>query len=133
MTVCRNSAALCVTLATLLLAGCGDVIDPSRNQTEEFSGTLTPGGPPIEHRFSSAKNGEFEVRVTRLSNADAFLGLVFGPELGGVCTEQQRNFFAQINRVGLGGLINSGRNCVVVFDAIGIAQPLTYTIAVSHP
>lgn len=132
MTLFRVSTVGCVALAALLLAACGDVIDPSDNITEEFAGTLNPGSGNL-HPFSTSNNGEFEVRITRLGNPDAFLGVTYGPEISGTCTTQQTNIFGQLNRVAAGGFINKGRHCVSVFDATGLSQPLTYTITISHP
>ena len=37
------------------------------------------------HQFTVSKSGEFEIKITALSNADAILLMVYGPESGG-CT-----------------------------------------------
>lgn len=133
MPIRRVAAALCLFTTALLVASCGGVIDPSKNTVDEFPGTLAVGGSK-QHEFTAAKNGEFEIKITALApNQDALLGLNYGLIQNGVCTTQQQNFYAQLNRVALGGLMNSGRYCVTIYDVGTLSQPETYTIRVSHP
>jgi hypothetical protein len=133
MPVRRFVAGICLA-AVLIGSACGDIIDPSDNKIEDFSGTLAVGGSN-GHEFSVSKNGEFEIKITALSpNADAVIGVAYGQFQGSQCLTLQSNPFGQINRVVLAGFINSGRYCVSVFDLAGtISQPENYTIRVSHP
>jgi hypothetical protein len=134
MTISWLRPVFCVALAGILSSGCGGIIDPSKNKVTEIPGVLQLGQINI-HELSVAKNGEFEVKITRLTpNADAFLGLAYGPIVDNQCaTTYQANNFAQLNRIGLGGPINSGRYCLFVSDVGTITQPATYTLRVSHP
>jgi hypothetical protein len=132
MSARRSSPALWLLSTALLAGGCGGVVGPSQNLVENLSGTLAVNGRS-DHEFRAGKNGEFEVKITQLApNADAILGLQYGPLQNGQCIVQQNNF-ARLNQIALGGFINSGNYCLIVFDAGLLAQPATYTLRVSHP
>lgn len=120
-------------LLAALAGGCGGVIDPSENQVENFSGTLAPGGR-VDHQFTVGETGEFDIRITALSNADAILHLLYGPESGGCNLVIMGDAYRQLNQGGFGGLIQEGRYCVYLWDDAGVLRaPATYTLTVSHP
>jgi hypothetical protein len=120
-------------LAAMLAGGCGGVIDPSKNEVENIPGTIAPGGLEIKE-FSVSKQGEFEIRITELNNADAFLHMAYGPEAGGCNGSSLGDAYRQLNQAGFGGLIHPGRYCIYLRDdllALKAASP--YTLRVSHP
>lgn len=132
MTTYWSRPLLCVWLA-LLANGCGGVVDPSKNQIEEISGILEPLKLNV-HEFTASRNGEFEVKITKLTpNPDAFLSLAYGPFQNGCGGTFQTNQFAQLNKIGLGGPITSGRFCLFVSDVGTLSQPANYTLRVSRP
>jgi len=135
MTVTRLVALL--TAAALVSVSCGGIVDPSKNVTETFNGTIVQGGQG-QHPFSS-QNGEFTAKLTALTpTSTALVGLAI--TLGatdGSCTLQsfQQNNFVSVNAPALGGQIFSGKYCVFIYDVGGIPAGVTenYTITVSHP
>jgi hypothetical protein len=133
MTAQNRRRVVPVLLAAVLAAGCGGVIDPSKNTVEEFSGTLAPLAFAI-HQFTVDKNGEFEIRIVALSNADAILRVSYGPESGGCTGATYRDAYMRLNQVGFGGLISPGRYCAYLQDDLGaLSQPATYRVRISHP
>jgi hypothetical protein len=134
----RVFAAAVLAVAGLVATGCGGVTDPSKNTVDTFSGTLTVGGPPGVHPFSASKSGEISVKVTALSPiSNTYLGLIWlqaqsdGNCLGNVITIQQT--LAQLNVPAISNVINSGRYCLAVYDAVGFTANENYTVTVSHP
>ena len=122
-----------IAFAAVLAGGCDGVIDPSQNQVEERSGIMQPLGTEI-HQFSVSKSGEFEVRITALSNADAILLMAYGPQAGGCTGVTLGSAYRQLNQIGFGGLIQPGQYCVYLQDEVGTLRgPTTYTLRISHP
>jgi hypothetical protein len=122
-----------VLVGFLASAGCDGVIDPSQNTVEDFSGTIAPQGQ-VSHEFNVSKSGEFEIRITALSNADAFLHLLYGPHTGGCNLQVLGDAYRQLNQIGFGGLIQPGRYCVYLWDDLGaLRATANYTLRVSHP
>jgi hypothetical protein len=134
MTISWVRPVFYLLMAAVLSDGCGGIIDPSKNTIREIPGLLQVGQVNI-HDFTAAKNGEFEVKITRLTpNADVFLSLAYGPIQNGQCvTIYQQNQFAQLNKFGLAGPINTGPYCLIVSDIGTLTQPANYTLRVSHP
>jgi hypothetical protein len=127
----RVLAALC--LGAVLSTGCGGVIDPSKNTVQEFPGTIAPGGL-VFHPFSVSKNGEFEIRITNLNNADARLHLAYGPDAGGCNGASLGDGYLQLNQSGFAGSIQKGNYCVYLRDdLLQLKAESPYTIRVSHP
>ena len=117
----------------VLAAGCDGVIDPSENQVEERPGTINPLGTVFEP-FTVSKSGEFEIRITALSNADAILLMAYGPDSGGCTGQTLGSSYRTLNQIGFGGLIQPGRYCAYLQDELGILRgPTTYTLRISHP
>jgi hypothetical protein len=124
---------LAIVLVAVLAGGCDEVIDPSQNQVEERSGTIEPLGTEI-HDFTVSKSGEFEIKITALSNADAILLMAYGPESGGCTGVTQGSAYRQLNQIGFGGLIQPGRYCAYLQDDVGTLRgPTTYNLRISHP
>ena len=120
-------------VAAVLAGGCGGVIDPSQNLVEDFPGTIAPLGT-VSHPFNVSKTGEFEIRITALSNADAILLMAYGPESGGCTGVSQGSAYRQLNQTGFGTLIQPGRYCAYLQDELGVLRaPATYNLRVSHP
>ena len=129
----RVLVATMLAAACLTIAGCGGITDPSKNRTENFSGTLAVGGSAV-HPFSSDK-GEISVKLTALaptSSATVFL-IWTQTASDGSCAGILQQQFAQLNVPAISGVVIEGRYCIVIQDAGTIAVPQTYTIAVSHP
>jgi hypothetical protein len=127
----RILAALC--LGAVLTAGCGGVIDPSKNQVEDRTGTITPGGF-VWQAFSVSKNGEFEIRITNLNNADAFLHMAYGPDQGGCTGASSGDAYRQLNQAGFGGTIQKGNWCAYLKDdLLALKTESPYTLRISHP
>jgi hypothetical protein len=127
-------AAPVFAITGLLAAGCGGVIDPSKNTVDPFSGTLTPGGPFQTTKVNVGNNGEFSLKVTALTpTPTAIVGVEL--DFGANCESiVQRNNFATLNATAINGLIQQkGTYCVVVFESVALASPLNFTVAFSHP
>ena len=116
-----------------MTAGCGGVIDPSKNVIDTPSGTILPGGQ-IFHPFSASKTGEFEIRITNLNNADAFLHMAYGPDTGGCNGASLGDAYRQLNQAGFGGQIQKGNYCVYLRDdLLALKAESPYTLRISHP
>jgi len=132
----RFAATLC--LAGLFTAACGGPVSPSKNNVENFSGTLAAGAAN-GHDFTVARSGEFEVTITALAPVSVvFIGTALGQlQSDGSCGLFQVyvNNFSTLDRPSLGDAISPGKYCVVVFDVrtISDSEPITYTVKVSHP
>jgi len=132
------AAVLAVAGLISISISCGGITDPSKNTVDTFSGTLTVGGQPGVHPFSSSKTGEIAVKVTALSPiSNTYVGLIWlqaqsdGNCAGNVITLQQA--LGQLNFTAISNVISSGRYCLVVYDAVGFTANETYTVTVSHP
>lgn len=136
----RWRLAAAIGAAVLATTSCGGVVDPSKNVTDTFTGTIPVQGTAIPgHFFSTSKTGEFTLKVTSLQpNPTLFFGTILaqGPSDGN-CVGQlpilQQNPFSTVNTPALSGAIISGRYCVFLFDIGTFTVPQTYTLTVSHP
>jgi len=127
----RILASFC--LAAVLAAGCGGVIDPSQNKIDDFPGTIAPGGLK-SHPFSVSKNGEFEIKITNLNNADAFLLMAYGQDVGGCTGNSLGQAYRQLNQAGFGGTISKGNYCAYLSDdRLALKAESPYTLRISHP
>ena len=128
----RTVAAGTAVLALLAGGACGGVLDPSRNQTKDFSGTIEPQGDVDIHEFSSG-SGEYDVRIASLTPTGNFgLVLTLAQRRENVCDPINQQISGTVNQTVLAGRISSGNYCLVV-DGFLITEPVTYTIRVSHP
>ena len=133
----RFAAALSV--AALLSISCGGVVDPSKNVTDTFTGTIPVQGTAPGHFFESNKTGEYTIKITALSpNAGVFFGTILAQSTSdNTCVGNlpilQQNSFGTVNTPVLGGAIISGRYCVFLFDIGAFTVAQNYTMTVSHP
>lgn len=136
----RCSGAFALAVAGVLAMSCGGFIDPSKNQVDTFSGTVTRGGYSSGFAFTVSKTGEFTVKITALAPSSSIvLGILYSQALSdGSCSinsqPYQQNYFVTLNAPALSGQIFSGRYCVYVFDpGSAVTTTATFTITVSHP
>ena len=81
-----------------------------------------------------SKNGEFEIRITNLNNADAFLLMAYGQDVGGCTGSVLGQAYRQLNQAGFGGSISKGNYCVYLRDdLLALRAESPYTLRVSHP
>src|SRR5215813_8870864 len=110
------AAALCA--AAFFSVSCSGIVDPSKNTTETFTGTIPVQGTSSCCGFSTSKQGEFTIKVTSLSpTGGAFFGTVMAYAASdGSCvgnlTPIQQNSFATANTPALTGLIYPGKYCI---------------------
>lgn len=136
----RYGFVAALALAVLATIGCGGIVDPSKNVTDTFTGTIPVQGTSIPgHFFSISKTGEYTVKVTSLApTAGSFFGTVlsFGNS-DGTCTGNlqiiSQNSFGTVNTPVLSGAIYPGNYCVFLFDIGAFTVPQTYTLTISHP
>lgn len=125
--------------AAALCAGCGGVVDPSKNVTDTFNGTIPVQGTSPGHPFSTNKTGEYTVKVTTLApSTNNFFGTILAQgTTDGNCSGSlpilQQNSFGTINVPVLTGPILPGRYCVFLFDIGTFTATQSYTLTVSHP
>jgi hypothetical protein len=135
----RAAALSAAVLLSVLASACGGVVDPSKNVTDTFTGTIPVQGTAASHPFSTSKTGEYTVKVTSLApNSNLFFGTVLAQGTSdGQCLGQlpilQQNSFGTVNAPVLGGAIIPGRYCVFLFDIGAFTVPQNYTLTVSHP
>lgn len=134
----RFAAALAA--AGLSAAACSGVVDPSKNVTQTFTGTIPVQGTTIPGvGWSTNQTGEYSIKVTAL---DPNNGVYFGAILSyaapdGTCVGQltpvQQNSFGTVNTPLLSGAIYPGSYCVFLFDVGFFTVAENFTLAVSHP
>ena len=135
----RSRLAAAAVCAALLAAACNGIVDPSKNQTETFSGTIPVQGTSSCCSFSTNKQGEFTIKVTSLApSGGAFFGTVLAyAATDGSCVGSlqpiQQNSFGTANTPALTGLIYPGRYCIFLFDIGSFTVAQNYTLTVSHP
>ena len=128
----RTAAAAWTVAAALAAGGCGGVIDPSRNDVVDFSGTMEPQGAADIHEFQS-DNGEYDVRITALApTGSGGLTLTLAQLRNGFCEPINQNAGTVTNQTVLAGRITSGRYCLAVSDFF-LTDTVNYTVRVSHP
>lgn len=124
-----------VVLLTLAAVACGGgFVDPSKNQTETFSGTVQPGSFR-SHDFSTSKMGEFKIVLTSLQPPfTGFVSVGYGVPQSNGCTGliSVNNFVRQGTTV-TEGVIQPGNYCVIIADQGTFTTAENYTITVSHP
>jgi hypothetical protein len=122
--------------AVLLMSACGGITDPSRNQSQDFSGTIPFGGAGEEHIFSVEKRGEYSVTLNSLTpTTGSLVGIHFGVQQSGLCLYEPSGL-AQVGRPSLSGPISGGLTyCVQLFDpgTLPSTSGYNYSITVSYP
>jgi hypothetical protein len=135
----RSRLAAAALAAALSAATCNSIVDPSKNQTETFPGTIPVQGTSSCCGFATSKQGEFTIKVTSLSpTGGAFFGTVLAyAAADGSCVGSlqpiQQNSFATANTPALTGLLYPGHYCIFLFDIGAFTVAQTYTLTVSHP
>ena len=134
-----NLRSLCALLLASALAastaGCSGVTDPSKNKNDDIPDDISPGLSQI-YEWTAAKNGEYNVTITALSNPNVILGVSAGfLTVAGTCTGIGTNNNAVLNRTALSGAIAKGTYCLSVYDNVGgsLTDTVTYTVRLSHP
>ena len=127
-------ATLCFLGLAGVLGACGGISSPSKNQTQDFPGTLQVGGQNI-HPFNTSKTGEFSIIITDMSDRTLLIGTALGQMISGGCSPlpgyvQQ---YSRWNQQALGGPIQKGSYCAIVFDNLTLVAPVNYTLHVSFP
>lgn len=130
----RVRCAAALALAGLITVSCGGIVDPSKNITETFSGTIALQEAPKTFPVQISNGGEFSVKITALSpTPTAFVGTIWA--LGANCEQPiQQNNFSTLNQPALGGaVLQKGTYCVAIYNSGGLTVPQTFTLTVSHP
>jgi hypothetical protein len=132
--------AACLAAAALATASCGGITDPSKNQTETFTGTLTPvslggSGRGEVHTFNISSNGEYTVKVTAMTPSyNGFFGTFMGTGDGCGVGVGQNNLTIVGGQALSGPVFQKGQYCVFIFDSVGnMTVSENYTLTVSHP
>jgi hypothetical protein len=129
------AAVLCA--AALATISCGGVVDPSKNVTEMFSGTLEPypSANSIQvFTFTTSNSGEYSIKITALApNTNVFLTTTYGIVQSGQCGPIQQNPFSALNTTSLSGAITPGTWCVEIQDLGALTGNETFTLSVAHP
>jgi hypothetical protein len=131
-------AAALGAAALVAAASCGGVVDPSKNITETFTGTLEPYPSAKSQQlfdFSTSKSGEYNVKITALAPvANIYLTTIFGQvQSDGSCGIVQQNVFSALNSTSLAGPITPGHWCVAIQDNGVLTANETFTLSVQHP
>jgi hypothetical protein len=119
-----------------LLSGCSNVIDPSKNAVENFSGVVPVAGQLIK-LYSWSKNGEIEVTMTQVTPTptNGPLAMYIGQaDSGGNCF-QLAGYAAQaiVNRKVQFGVLNKGSYCLGIYDPGVLTVAANVAGTFSHP
>jgi hypothetical protein len=132
-----KGAAVALATAALFTISCGGIVDPSKNQMQEFSGTVLPQNTAGfgTHPFSVNKTGEISIKITALAPLNNVpLGIIWAQAASdGSCVSLIQSGIANLGIPAITGQIFSGNYCVLVYDLGILTAPETYTIVVSHP
>ncbi len=127
--------AAVLAVAGLLTASCNGLVDPSKNETETFSGVISPQGF-ASHAFSVTRNGEISVKIIAQGPVENIpLGVIWAQASSSGCNGAvlQSGYGYPGSGSIVVGQIFQGNYCVLVYD-LGILQANeTYTVTVSHP
>jgi hypothetical protein len=128
------ACGLCVSVA-----GCGGIIDPSKNTITPISGTLQPNQPNTgnSHQFRASRNGELLVTLTSVApspSTGGSLGVALGQSTNNSCALLPGYISSGIvNRAIQFFQIQKGDYCIFVFDPGVITVQTAYTGNISHP
>jgi len=134
-----NLRSLCALLLSAVVAisaaSCSGVTDPSKNKNDDITDTIDPFTSDI-YEWTAAKNGEYSVTITALSNPNVILGVSAGfLTVNGTCSGIGINNTAVLNRAALSGPISKGTYCLAVYDNLSgtLTETVTFTVRLSHP
>jgi hypothetical protein len=131
---CRFGAAL---ILAAIVSACGGVVDPSKNQTETFTGTIQPGsGNGDVKQINITKSGEITVTVTSLTPTvpgGTFFVVGLGQSISGQCSPIQVNRFAIVGSAAISGPVTPASYCVFILDQGLFTVAEDYVMKVSHP
>jgi hypothetical protein len=138
----RSTFPVVLVIAALVTVSCGGPVDPSKNTTDTFSGTVAVGNVAV-HAFDVPNTGEFKVTLRAFSPGNPVVGILWGQSADGV-TCQSSGYTAQLNVSQIdksplaGPIYVKGKYCVELFDpalvgGVPMVIPQTYRIDVSHP
>ena len=118
------------------LAGCSGVLDPSKNQVEQFSGVVPVGGV-LTKSFSWGKQGEIEVTMTSVTPTptNGPLAMYLGQsDSSGNCF-QLAGYLSQaiVNRTVQFGVVQKGSYCLAVYDPGVLTVSANVAGNFSHP
>jgi|SRR5437773_25301 len=118
------------------LAACGGVVDPSKNQTQTFPGTVPVGGVGPLHTFSVSKGGEISAVVTSFTPtlpSGTLFGVIYGQVISNQCNPITFNQFGVVGATVISGAIISGTYCINIVDEGFFKVSEDYVLQVSHP
>lgn len=134
----RARFSIVLAIAGALTISCGGIVDPSKNVTTTFSGTVSPGGVDTAKTFSASGTGEFTVKITALSPSNnvvlginMYQGTGSGTSCSGGLVNQAQ--FATLNVLAMDSQILKGDYCLLIYDVGVLTTTVTYTLSVSHP
>jgi hypothetical protein len=129
-----------LAVASLLAVGCGGLVDPAKNTTDTFTGTVGVSQAGF-NAFTVSNNGEYFVTLTSLTPPLAQVTFPTDVRItavvGGACVPNQQivtdNPSATSGKQVLNGVITPGQYCVWVIDQGYFSGPESYVITVNHP
>lgn len=124
-----------MAIATLAAAGCGSIVDPSQNQTETLSGTLTTGNASAQ-AFNVSKGGEYSITllsVTPTLPAGVLFQVFLGQNTTQGCAPITANL-VQVGQVALSSSIVPSAYCAGISDINRVVPTsVIYSLQVRHP
>lgn len=131
--------AVLLVVSTIALAGCARTTmftsPTSAADTEtllrEFSSTVVPGGS-ASRTFDATTTGIITVVLKSTTPDGVMLGLGVGiPRSNGSCALNAAVEAGPASQISIEA--EKGSYCAKVFDLGSLAEPLSFTIAISHP
>lgn len=108
---------------------------PAPITTENFSGTVQPGGVDV-HAFNVAlSNGLLTMTLTSTSPPATIIGMAVGqPDTSGTCVAISGGSVntAPGANPQISGSVNAGSYCSRVYDPGGLTVLVTYSVTVTH-
>ena len=124
-------------LALAVLAACGGYVDPSKNQTENISGTIPVAGVSEVKTFNVSKSGEITIKLTSLTPTVAlgtFVGFAWGQVLSGQCQPFGGYGPAAVGQTLVSTSITPATYCVIMADAfLTLKVNEDFVLTVAHP
>src|SRR5204862_4915018 len=105
--------------ALAILAACGGYVDPSKNQTENITGTIPVAGVGDPKTFNVSKSGELSIKLTSLTPTVAlgtFVGFAWGQVFSGTCQPFGGYGPAAVGQTVASTSITPGTYCIIMAD-----------------